>query len=329
MKHLSTLAFATLISVSAQAQLANGLIAYYPFNNGNTSNQAPTSFSTLFAQNTTGTANVLGAANQALAFSGTDPQLWVDADGLIDFGTTTSFSFLTDFKSGSSAEQNFFRDLLLNGHGWHIGFYNSAGYVTFETGVGSTAISIHTTAIYNDLQWHQVALLVDKANLTVQIYVDYALQELAGTVCGADVSGTSIDISTCNFNANEDNDQLTTFGEDLVGSLDEVRLYGRLLSEEEVGQAYVLSFGTTAVAETTTLSIQYLFDVASRSILLSGFAPGPCEVTVFDEQGRWVLNSSVNGPQHRLDLSGLSDGIYSVRCIQGGGAWTKRFVIVE
>ena len=329
MKHLSALAISTLIAVSAQAQLTNGLIAYYPFNNANTSNQSGTTFSTLFAQNTNGTANVLGAADQALAFSGNSPQLWVDADGLIDFGLTTSFSFVTDFKSGSSAEQNFFRDLLTNGHGWHIGFYNSAGYVTFETGTGASAISIHTTAIYNDLQWHQVALLVNKADLTVQIYVDYALQELTGTVCGGAVTGTTIDIGTCNFNANEDNDQLTTFGEDLIGSLDEIRLYGRLLSEEEVGEAYILSFGTTLVAVNSIVPIQDHFDAAAQSVTLSGFATGQGDVSVFDEQGRMVMNSGLNGAQHRIDMTGLAAGIYAIRCTQVQGVWTKRYAIVE
>ncbi|MBL7940319.1 MAG: T9SS type A sorting domain-containing protein [Flavobacteriales bacterium] len=329
MKHLSALVLSSTLTVAAQAQLTNGLIAYYPFINANTSNQSGTSFSTLFAQNTTGTANVLGAANQALAFSGNSPQLWVDAHDLIDFGTTTSFSFVTDFKSGSAAEQNFFRDLLANGHGWQIGFYNSTGYVTFETGTGSTAISIHTTATYNDLQWHQVALLVNKADLTIQIYVDYALQELTGTVCGAEVNGTSIDISTCNFNANEDNDQLTSFGEDLVGALDEIRLYGRLLTEEEVGQAYVLSFGTTEVAGNSALPLHDRFDAASRSVTLSGFATGHGQVAVFDEQGRMVMNSSLNSTQHRIDMTGLAAGIYAVRCTQGKGMWTKRYAIPD
>ena len=329
MKHLSTLAFALASTFLANAQLTNGLIAYYPFNSGNTENQAPTTFSTLFAQSTAPTANALGVPNQALAFSGSAPQLWVSSDGLIDFGTTTSFSFITDFKSGSSAEQNFFRDLLDNGHGWHIGFYNSSGYVTFETGTGANAISLHTTGIYNDLAWHQVALLVDKINLTVRIFVDNELQELAGSVCGSAITGTIADISACNFNANEDNDQLTSFGEDLIGSLDQIRLYGRLLTEAEVAEAFVLSFGTTSVRALPTTTIVDLLDRQTNTLTLSGLGTSACDLTVIDNQGRVLKSERTAQDRVRIDLSALTTGIYIVRASQHTGSWTKRIVLVD
>ncbi|NND78041.1 MAG: hypothetical protein HKN39_07650 [Flavobacteriales bacterium] len=61
---------------------------------------------------------LLGNVNSALNFSGSGSELWIDSGDMIDFGLTTSFSFVTDFKTVSSATQYFFRDLLTKGNGW-------------------------------------------------------------------------------------------------------------------------------------------------------------------------------------------------------------------
>ena len=325
------IALGCLLAIHSQAQLANGLIAYYPFNNGNTANQAPTSFSTLFAQQTSATANASGVANQALAFSGNAPQLWVNAAGLIDFGLTTSFSFVTDFRSTSSATQNFFRDLLTNGHGWRIGFYNSTGHVSFQTGSGASAVNIRTNALFNDGAWHQVALLVDKVNLQVRIYVDNVQQELGGTVCGVDVSGAVADISGCNFNANEDNDQLTTFGEDLVGALDEIRLYGRLLTVDEVAAAHALSFGgTSGIHFLEESTITGRFDAARGVLHLAGLDPvGSNVLQVLGADGRVVSGRNVEGAEAFIPLQGLGAGAYLVTVGSARGRWSSKFVLTQ
>lgn len=327
MKQILTLSCFSL-ALATYGQLSNGLIAYYPFNNGNTENQAPTSFSTLFAQQTTPTANAMGVASQALAFSGSAPQLWVNSNGLIDFGLTTSFSFVTDFKSGSSANQEFFSDLLISGVGWKIGFFNNTGHITFETGAGATAISVHTTTVYNDLAWHQVALLVDKSALNIRIYVDGELQDLEGTVCGASVAANTIDIGTCNFNANENNDQLTDFGGGLQGALDEIRLYGRLLTEGDVEQAYTLSFGGTVALEPVAGSqLDHRFDPVSGMLVVNAPFASTSSLTVFDARGRIVSERTGVG-QMALSLNG-SAGLLFVRLVNDGRVWTARLPLTR
>ncbi|MEM7161810.1 MAG: LamG-like jellyroll fold domain-containing protein [Bacteroidota bacterium] len=221
----------------------SGQIFYYPFNNGNTDNQAATSFSTLFAQSTNATTDALGNDNSALNFNGSGAELWVNSSGLIDFGLTTNFTFLTNFKSGSAATQYFFRDLLTNGNGWHIGILNSTGHITFEAGDGpGDDVSIRTENIYNDNEWHHLTLLVDKSNMTIQMYIDGELQNLVASICGNSLTDTSINIDGCNFNANEDNPNLTALGDNLLGALDEIKLYSSLLTDEEIQECYASSF---------------------------------------------------------------------------------------
>jgi len=231
----------TVFSIQLNAQ--SGQIFYYPFNNGNTDNQAGTNFSTLFAQNTNSTSDAMGNANSALNFNGSNAELWVSSGGLIDFGLTTSFTFITNFKSGSSATQYFFRDLLTNGNGWHVGILNNSGFITFEAGDGpGDQVSIHTENIYNDNEWHQLALLVNKADMTIQMYIDGDLENLEASICGNNVTGTSISIAGCNFNANEDNDNLTTLGDNMLGGLDEIKLYSSILNPEQIHLCYANSF---------------------------------------------------------------------------------------
>jgi hypothetical protein len=217
-------------------------IFYYPFNNGNTDNQINNGFGTIITQQTSPTSDALGNSNSALSFSGSAPQIWVNSGDLIDFGLTTSFSFVTDFYSNSAAEQDLFRDLLANGNGWQIGFYDNSGYVTFEAGEGSSSISVRTEDIYNDGEWHQLALIVNKADLTIQIYVDGVPSDLVAQVCGEELTGSIVSIEGCNFNANEDNTSLTTLGEDLLGGMDEISLYSSVLSTDDIEMGFASSF---------------------------------------------------------------------------------------
>ncbi|MBX2981182.1 MAG: hypothetical protein KF843_00785 [Flavobacteriales bacterium] len=331
MTRISSFGLFLLLALSVNAQLNNGLIAYYPFNNGNTNNQSGTSFSTLYAQGTSGTTNALGMANQALAFGGSDPQLWLDTDDLIDFGLTTSFTFITDFRSSSSAQQNLFRDLLSTGVGWRIGFYGNTGYVSFQSGAGASLVDIHTAVTYNDGAWHQVALLVDKSSMTVRMNVDNVPQELAGTVCGEAISGTMADISLCNFNANENNTQLTTFGEDLVGAMDEIRLYGRLLAPGELNTAYALSFGgPTAIAEPTDPQVVDRYDPQSSVLYLS--TPMSMEHTMLSItslDGKVLETRTLPSADNKVELARYGAGIYFVSLGRGATRWTGRYVVAH
>jgi len=217
-------------------------IFYYPFNNGNTDNQIGNDFNTIIAQQTSPTSDALGNTNSALSFSGGSPQIWVNSGDLIDFGLSTSFSFVTDFYSNSSAEQDLFRDLLSNGNGWQIGFYDNSGYITLEAGEGASSISVRTEGIYNDGEWHQLALIVNKVDLTIQIYIDGTPSNLVAEVCGEELTGVVVSIQGCNFNANEDNTTLTTLGEDLVGGMDEISLYSSVLNADDIQMGFASSF---------------------------------------------------------------------------------------
>ncbi|NND78040.1 MAG: T9SS type A sorting domain-containing protein [Flavobacteriales bacterium] len=128
---------------------------------------------------------------------------------------------------------------------------NSTGYITFEAGdepgLGQPDeyISIHTVNTYNDNAWHQAALLVDKTNLTIRIFIDGVQSELEGMICGDPVSGNEISIAGCNFNANEDNPNLTTLGDNMLGGLDEIMGFGTLISLDDIATFYANSFIVT------------------------------------------------------------------------------------
>ncbi|MEO0403988.1 MAG: LamG-like jellyroll fold domain-containing protein, partial [Bacteroidota bacterium] len=237
MPKLLTTIMLGFIAIATQAQ-----VFYYPFNNGNTDNEIDNGFSTLFPSGTSPVDDPLGNANSAMSFAGSGAELWVNSGDLIDFGLTTSFSFLTSFYSNSTENQDFFSDLLANGVGWQVGIYNDSGYVTFRSGDGNTAVLVRTEQTYNDGEWHHLGLLVDKSNMTIRMFIDGEPSMLVAEICGEELMGTEISIEGCNFNANEDNSQLTAIGDDLVGGMDEIMLFPSLISDAQVIESYAGGF---------------------------------------------------------------------------------------
>ena len=243
---------------------------------------------------------------------------------------TTSFTFITDFRSSSSAQQNLFRDLLSTGRAAYR-ILREYRLCILQSGAGASLVDIHTAVTYNDGAWHQVALLVDKSSMTVRMNVDNVPQELAGTVCGEAISGTMADISLCNFNANENNTQLTTFGEDLVGAMDEIRLYGRLLAPGELNTAYALSFGgPTAIAEPTDPQVVDRYDPQSSVLYLS--TPMSMEHTMLSItslDGKVLETRTLPSADNKVELARYGAGIYFVSLGRGATRWTGRYVVAH
>lgn len=192
-----------------------------------------------------------GAVGRAMRFDGVDSFVHVPDSDVTNFDRG-DFTLTGHFAAQSDGWQR----MVTKGHyGNSPGYFLqwSSGHLVF--GVGGKkgdddsepmgAVLLETNESFADGAWHSVAAVVDRSSRTVRVYVDGTARALTATTgagfCTAG-SGTSASIDGCVFAAASSNDQLT-FGayvgeegltEQYEGSLDDIRLYSRVLSPAEI-----------------------------------------------------------------------------------------------
>ena len=206
--------------------LLEGLVAYYSFS-GN-SNDVSGNDNNGTSINVNFTADRLGNANEACSFSGTNSYISVPNHSSLNF-STGNFSILAIIKT--SVIPTYSWSALITKHNtatWHDTEYflvieGNTGYATFglSTNTGIFERALGTTNIC-DGQYH--TLVGVRANGQLKLYVDGAIQATASASINPDNSNplnigrSSYDNGSGYFN----------------GIMDEVRIYNRALSEEEI-----------------------------------------------------------------------------------------------
>ena len=257
---LFIIAISVAVNGSAQNFLTNGLVAYYPFN-GN-ANDASGNGNNLTNYGATLCSDRYGNANQAFYFNGvnnymssssTDSALpigaadrtlsmWVKADGVV----TNGGDFVAvDY--GFAPPGNTVFGLLLQYGDWNIHFDGAYQDV-------SSGIKVNT-------QWHQVVCIYRSGN--AQFFLDgiqcVNTSKTTSTLSGKLVVGENVDGS----------------GEYFSGIIDDIRIYNRALSTNEVAQMYAIeSTPIVAVQKAvyltcTNLLIGSTYQVQSSSDLIN------------------------------------------------------------
>ena len=227
--------FCAFLHFSASA-VTNGLVAYYPFNgNGNDESGNGLNGSVYGA---TPIADHLGNDTGAYYFDGINDRIDLPMETL-GFERTNAFSQSlwikttdTDTANNILAKNEFLgRDRGLN-------LVLARGFFRFQlisdNPIGDRLI-VRTESLVNDGQWHHVVATYDGSSAAsgVKIYLDGVL---ANMVVGADaLVGPILNTITPTIGARN-----SAFH--YRGAIDEVRIYDRVLSDEEV--AYLYSGGS-------------------------------------------------------------------------------------
>jgi hypothetical protein len=344
-KYLLLMLVATGLSSHAQGTLNSGLLGRFPFDNsltdatGNTAN-----FSN---------ANVAygldshGQANAALRLVGTG-EVSIDPAGLLDFGTTGSFTFSVAFRTLASGTQALFSNQgsyaatsTADSRGWSLGFDNAQVGKVYLNLVRNTStnggLGLATQASFNDGLWHTAVAVVNRSNRQIRLFVDGTAQLLTyvspnptyGTVAGSTFTLGStatmfVDLSPgyslSLLNVSRPNNRL---GLAYNGWLDEARFYNRVLTDAEV-QALSAQVLATLSAQEAATQVQVAPNPASAAASFSIVLVQPLaasELRVVDMLGRTVparlLARQPGGFSY--ELSGLAPGSYllHVRLPQG------------
>lgn len=336
-----------LQTAHAQINLNSGLLGRFPFDgnsvdvSGNMGNS--TDYSVTYA------ADARGQANGALRLNGSG-RVDITPDGLLDFGTTGSFSFSVAFRTLSSGTQSFFTN---RGNatastsntwpvGWRLGFDNTQVGKVYLDLFGflpnvNASLGLATRDSFNDGLWHTAAITVNRSTQQIRMYVDGTAQALTyvstnptyGTVTGTVFQYGQQLAATMSLNPGYVNGVLVnSFGVSMNGSLDEARFYNRVLSVAEVQSLSSLVLATKATVVNDAIQVFPNPAVAGQfNVKLPAVASAP-HLRVYTLTGQQVQPIVKQVAPQEMQVSGLETGLYMVR-VEGAGQPFSRWLRVE
>ncbi|MEM1059739.1 MAG: chitobiase/beta-hexosaminidase C-terminal domain-containing protein, partial [Verrucomicrobiota bacterium] len=170
-----------------------------------------------------------GAFHNAVQFDGVARYLQAQTNAAYHLNDFT-FSAWVNTGTNTTLPQVIAQWINANGHGWEFEVGDDGRAQVWFTTAGATnqllASTNNPAYRIDDSAWYHVALTYEGANTYAKLYVDGEL-EAEGTVTGG------YDTNVASFSLGQPG---TTNGTFFSGRLDEVRLYGKVLSEVEVSQ---------------------------------------------------------------------------------------------
>lgn len=235
---LSTLTVTCTIKVIEKPDpLKNGLIAYYTFNNSANDFSGNNHHGTKF--NITNTSNRLGKANSAYYFDGISSFITVeDKEDLRLSNTDFTLNIWVKLDAYNSFYSSSIWNKRLTGadNGWSMGVGGNTQFTTgttlFGPGGGSSNNAFGTKVI-NVGNWTMVTCLYKLSTRQVSIYVNGVLDNVTNNMLPPNAF-----INTLLY-IGRDNPSVPANGYYLKGSLDDMRMYGRALSVDEIQQLLV------------------------------------------------------------------------------------------
>ena len=284
----------TVSQPQGTGRLDSGLAGYWAMDDGSGTSATDSSTNANTGTLTGGPAWTTGQIGSAVDFDGTDDYVTVaDADAL-DVADSTHFTLTGWFNRDTFTADH---TIIAKRNGQAAGDTGYVLYVddanddiVFEVSDGTDEYSRTSTSSFTSSGWQHVAAVFDDT-LGMTIYIN-------GTVNQDAASGTLGNIgslaNTVAFRSGAESDAGSPFD----GKLDEIRLYNRVLSPDEVNQLYRLTAPTSVDA---TLDAYWSFDGHT----ISG-------TTLYDQSGRSKNGTLMNGVQiteGKIGQALLFDGV--------------------
>jgi hypothetical protein len=239
-----------VIDHSSATSLSSGLVGYWNFD-GPTLNWSTNTVADVSGNNNTGqligmsttSSPVAGKIGGALKFNGSASYVAANATAsqfsptgnysiALYFKTTSLISPIALFAVGSTVSQIPVILLQLNNQALSFFVRDNAG----------NNVLVQSSSTYNDGKWHFAVAI--KSGNSFQTYMDGVSLGSGSGIIGASALNSAV-IGAWNSTS------ITQF---FPGTLDDVRIYNRALSAQEVGQLYAQGLANVAHSNTVTLS---------------------------------------------------------------------------
>ena len=306
----------------------NGLVGYWPFNN-NANDESGNGNNGTLMNGVLLTTDRFNNSNSAYSFDGIDDFIKVLDNNIFHFGTQTSFScsFWIKYNSNLSLNTIISKETEFNpGNGYQIMLMSDKPRFDFMSD-GPSAIDFQGNNELNDNNWHFVVLTANRLLNQMVFYVDGILNNslIDNKLSTGDITNSS------NLKFGAARQECVTSNCYYNGKLDDIAMYNRVLTQEEITNLYnsvssnecltmtintgVLS--TNPVTYTSSVSIypnpandQITIDCGTLANV-SGWS-----IKITNMQGQEVFSQPMNTQQYVVPLNTWSgQGMYFVKII--------------
>jgi hypothetical protein len=308
----------------ASAQLSNGLIAMFPFDqnyNDLSSNQIVLNpQGTNFTSDRTGLANhglLLGAQNY-ITF--TDPAIKVPLP--ITISVWVNIQSHTEFNTILMSD-----NVYNNYYGYWLNVAASTGQVGLHLagGLGGANAGNRRSFLTNVglslNEWHHIVGVINSAQ-DMKIYID--CEQKPGTYSGTGSNNMVYAIAPSGIGYYIGN-STNSNGAFLAGKMDQLVLWNRELNLAEVRE--LCENDNPLEVQETQIQIGIYPNPFNDEVILTCNTPDLVNYLVLDLQGKLLQSGEIKGTgQHRLDLSDLSSGSYLFQISKNGVVQSKQIV---
>ena len=198
---------------------------------------------------------VVGKIGKALLFDGSDDYVDCGDDESLAFERTDEFSIQAWINNEGPDHEVIVAKMPSSGtyRGWMFWFRKegTVGVVIRNDWPSRNLIEVNTTEIFPDSEWHHVVMTYDGSSEAagVKVYVNGAVT--TPNVVHDGLSETTIIDLNVNIGARDDGKNL------FVGTIDEVGIYNRVLSEDEITQNFEATDSGLAVSPAGKLAVAW------------------------------------------------------------------------
>ena len=292
--------------------LSQNLIAYYPFN-GNANDESGNSFNGQVSSATL-TTDRFNNTNSAYSFDGIDDYIKIAYNQALDLSDSLTIScWILGANLGSTSEYSIISKL---GNGI-VGYDMNVSYkrLQFQTTSGGIPSGYANSTIpiinFNNDQWYQVAVVFSIKTQKLQFYIDGQLyQEFARTESISKSVGSDLYIG---------HRELSGISNYFPGKIDDVRLYNRPLTAEQVKVLYsteLYPVTTWIHTPNQASSINIYPNPISESVTISFDESSETTLKVFDSKGGLIYFSVISNGLV-VDSKNWTPGIYYFQVIKG------------
>ena len=308
----------------ASAQLSNGLIAMFPFDqnfNDLSSNQI-----VLNPQGTNFTTDRTGIANQGLAMGAQNYITFADAAVKVPLPVT--ISVWVNVQSDAAFNTIFMSDNVYNNYyGYWLNIVANTGQIGLHLAGGlgganpGNRRSFLTNAGLSLNEWHHIVGIINSAQ-DMKIYID--CEQQAGTYSGTGsntmvYSNAESGIGYYIGNSTDAN------GAFLMGKMDQLVLWNRALNLAEVRE--LCENDNPLEVQEAQMQIGIYPNPFQDELILTCNSLGLVNYSILDYQGKLLQSGEINSPgQHRLNLSDLNSGSYLFQISKNGVVQSKKIV---
>ena len=308
----------------ASAQLSNGLIAMFPFDqnfNDLSSNQI-----VLNPQGTNFTTDRTGIANQGLAMGAQNYITFADTAVKVQLPVT--ISVWVNIQSHTAFNTIFMSDNVYNNYyGYWLNIAANTGQIGLHLAGGlgganpGNRRSFLTNAGLSLNEWHHIVGIINSAQ-DMKIYID--CEQQAGTYSGTG-SNTMVYSNAESGIGYYIGNSTNTNGAFLMGKMDQLVLWNRALNLAEVRE--LCENDNPLEVQEAQIQIGIYPNPFQDELILTCNSPDLVNYSVLDLQGKLLQSGITDGQKHyKIDLSQLSAGSYVLILNNADAVQSKKIV---